>query len=258
MARPNLIQIPGTILWARYSFSPNRFKYCGPDKNLELFEYTSQKKTDGGLTQILASFEAAFPYIEFIAHENKIEDAFDSRAVEAYWLGNDLLNHINFGKFYRHMEERYLKRSRSKSSFEKAVENIPHGAKPHHSFHVLEIFRKIGSLRGINHGPVLDTINNCLVEWGQVIKVEGQFLEVEYRPIIISDNQLVFASAQTKKIEYEFRGKSFFDNPRIGDWVSIHWNWACDILTARQLQNLQKWTLWHLSLANKKFSAPSR
>lgn len=248
---------PGSILWARYSFSPNRFKYCGPDKNLELFEYTSRQKTDRGLTQILSHFEAAFPYIEFIARENKIKDPFDFRAVEAYWLGNDLLNHIHLNKFYHHLKDRYLKRFKTKTSFDEIAGKIPLGARPYHAFHVLEIFREVGSMRSINHGPVLKTINNCLIGWGKVIKIADEFLEVEYRPLELLNHRLVFGPAQTKKIEYKFRHKSFFDTPQIGNRVSIHWNWACDILTPRQLQNLQKWTLWHLKIANS-FNVPSR
>lgn len=244
-----LIKVPGTILWARYSFSPNRLKYCGPDANLDLFERASRKISDQKLREILSEFEAAFPYIQFIANENKIEDPFDWKVVEAYWLGNDLLTKVSVSKFYRHLEDHFG--NRAKPGVLTLIANkLPKGAKPHHSFHVLDVYQKVGSMRGVNLGPAIETINNCLISWGRVIKIDKNFLEVEYQPLILN-KKLFFGPNQTKKIDYQFQGKTLLDNPQIGDWVSIHWNWACDILTDRQLKNLQKWTLWHLRIANQ-------
>lgn len=244
------IRILGTILWARYSFVPNRLKYCGPDANLELFEYATRKTGDRKLREILSEFEAAYPYIQFIAQENRIRDPFDWRVVEAYWLGNDLLDSISLDKFYWHLKKHYFKKAKTTKVFQGIVAKIPAGIKPCHAFHVLEIFQKIGSMRGINIGPVLNTINNCLIGWGKVVRVSDDFLEVEHWPLVFSKSKLIFGPRQIKKIEYKYQNKSFFDIPQIGDWVSIHWNWACDVLTPRQLKNLQKWTFWHLKLAN--------
>src|SRR3989344_6013550 len=102
----------GTILWARYSFSPNRLKYCGPDANLDLFECAARQTAERKLREILSEFEAAFPYIRFIASENKIHDPFDWRVTEAYWLGNDLLKKVSVFKFYRHLEDHFAKRAK--------------------------------------------------------------------------------------------------------------------------------------------------
>ncbi|PJE67387.1 hypothetical protein COU95_02725 [Candidatus Shapirobacteria bacterium CG10_big_fil_rev_8_21_14_0_10_40_9] len=245
------IKVPGPILWARYSFSPNRLKYCGPDANLDLFERAAYKVNDKKIREILADFEAAFPYIQFIAKENKIRDPFDWRVVEAYWLGNDLLEKISVSEFYRHIKDHFGKRAKS-DVLRSIGRKIPQGAEPHHSFHVLEVFPQIGALRGINLGPVLKTINNCLITWGKVVDITNDKLEVEFSPLIY-EKSMTFGDLQTKKIDYKFNDKTLLDNLQIGDWVSIHWNWACDILTDRQLKNLQKWTLWHLNLANQTF-----
>lgn len=240
---------PGPILWARYSFAPNRLKYCGPDANLELFEYAAAKISSPRLSEILTHFEAAFPYIQFIAQENKIKDPFDSRVVEAYWLGNDLLNHISLDKFYRHLKGRFRKRAKLQD-FRALESKIPAGAKPFHAFHVLEIYQRFGSSKGIDLGPMLETINHCLIGWGRVVKVKSDNLHVGYRPLLIN-NKLYFGPNEIKTIEYRYQKKALITPPQIGDWVSFHWNWACDILTERQLKNLQKWTLWHLNIANK-------
>lgn len=248
--------LSGSILWVRYSFAPNRFHYCGPDSNLTLFEYAVNKTSDGGLEQILSHFEAAFPYMDFIASENQINNPFDWRVVEAYWLGNNLLANVNIEKFYRHLKERFKKRTDAKV-FESIVGKLPAGAKPNHAFHVLEIFRQLGSSRGINFGPVINTINNCLISWGEIVAIDQDTLKIKHQPLVL-DKKLFWGPPEIKQIEYKFLGKTFLENPQIGDWISFHWNWACEILTERQLKNLQRWTLWQLKIANISFNVPNR
>lgn len=200
-----LIKVPGTILWARYSFSPNRLKYCGPDANLDLFERAAKKINDKKIVEILSDFEAAFPYIQFIASENHIQDPFDWRVVEAYWLGNELLNQISLNKFYDDLRARFGKRIKSKT-FNRIVLKIPAGAKPYHAFHVLEIFLQIGTLRKINLGPVLETINNCLISWGRVIGVDKNKLEVAYQPLLVN-KKLFLAQRRLKRSNINLKTK---------------------------------------------------
>ncbi len=243
-----IIKITGPILWARYSFSPNRLKYCGPNANLDLFERAAAKIDDKKIREILTDFEAAYPYIQFIANENKIQDPFDWRVVEAYWIGNELLDNISVSKFYRYLEDHFGKRAKKEIMYQISGK-VPLGAKPYHAFHVLEIYRRLGSLKGHRPGPLLETINNCLVTWGKIIDIKKGKLEIEYSPVIYQ-NKLILGQPRKKDIDFQFKDKALLGNPRVGDYVSVHWNWACDILTERQLKNLQKWTLWHLKLAN--------
>lgn len=246
----NPIVVSGTILFTRYAFSPNRLKYCGPDANLDLFEYASRNISDNGLVELLSEFEGAYPYLQFIANSNNLKDPFDYRVVEAYWIGNNLLKNVSLNKFYYHLKDRFGKRIPLKD-FGNLTDKIPYGAKPYHAFHVFDIYKKMGGIRGIDLGPVLNTINNCKISWGKIIKIEKDFLKVEYQPLLL-DKKLHFGQPETKRIDYKFKNKSFLENPKIGDWVSFHWNWACDILTKAQLNNLQKWTSWHLKIANTK------
>ena len=82
----------GIMRCSRYSFGPNRLHYCGPDRNSELRDYIKTNKTDPGLRGILQKFETLYPYLRHIARINNISDPFDYRVVEAYWLGNSLLD----------------------------------------------------------------------------------------------------------------------------------------------------------------------
>lgn len=38
---------------------------------------------------------------------------------------------------------------------------------------------------------------------------------------------------------------------RAGDWVTIHWGWVCEVVDARGLADLQRWSAHHLAIANQ-------
>ena len=52
-----------------------------------------------GLELLARQFAGAWPYLEFIAGVSGIKDPLDRRVVEAYWLGNDLLERIDMKTF---------------------------------------------------------------------------------------------------------------------------------------------------------------
>ena len=39
--------------------------------------------------------------------------------------------------------------------------------------------------------------------------------------------------------------------PKVGDWVSVHWGYVCEVLTLRQVRNLKYYTELAISLANR-------
>lgn len=54
------------------------------------------------------------------------------------------------------------------------------------------------------------------------------------------DNRTLFGLAQ-----------SLTDQAQPGDWVSIHWGWACEVLSEAQLTSLQRFTRHNLAIANQ-------
>ncbi len=46
-------------------------------------------------------------------------------------------------------------------------------------------------------------------------------------------------------------GVGYLGGIRPGDWVSLHWDWVCDRLTARQLRSLRYNTLRQLEITNR-------
>ena len=49
--------------------------------------------------------------------------------------------------------------------------------------------------------------------------------------------------------------KSIGLEPKIGEWVSVHWGCVCEVLSARQLGNLEYYTKLSIMLANR-YNAP--
>jgi hypothetical protein len=46
-------------------------------------------------------------------------------------------------------------------------------------------------------------------------------------------------------------GRGFADNAQPGNYVSIHWNWACEVLSPSALRRLMGATRRYLALANE-------
>jgi len=238
----------GMLIAAKYAFSPNKLQYCGGDRNNNLFEYVSQNTQDGGLKEILSEFETMYPYLKLIADSSHIPDPLDSRVSEAYWIGNDLLNNISMNNFYNYLiDKQNLKKKFKMKITEKVIGKIPVGAKPHHSFHVLNIPKRTGYYP-VEH--TLETINECLILPAKVLKIKQGKLEVKFRPLTFKDNKLIFGISENKDIHFEFRDKKFIENIKIGEYVSMHWSWACDKLSELQVMNLNRWNGYSVKLVN--------
>jgi len=234
----------GPQLFARYAFMPNRLGYCGSDDNRALFDYCLEGVTDNGLRGLLRKFTGAMPYLRLIAACNAILDPLDLRVVEAYWLGNDLLQGVEARALYDSLRDRFG-RQMSTNNLELLLGKAPAGAHPHHSFHVLEVCPRNG------WPQALSFMDNCRISWGQVISVDGSALTVEAMPLVIVGNSLVLATPEHRTVNRENDGKGLISAAHPGDWVSIHWGWACQVLTPQQVANLERWTRYHLGIVNE-------
>lgn len=239
----------GILRCSRYAFGPNRLHYCGPDANREIFYYIHNKISDPGLENLLKVFRTMYPYLRLIAETNKIKDPFDDRVVEAYWIGNELLETIEKKQLYRHLlEEQKIKKRINGKSFEGVVEKIRQGAVPHHSFHVLDIWKRTGHLN-IEHTP--ETLDSCRISWGTVRQINGPFVTVDTETLLCIDGKLVLSKPAPRKITRTLEANIDIEGLKKDDMVSIHWGVICEIITARQAAILKKYTLKHLELANQ-------
>ncbi|MBI4672600.1 MAG: hypothetical protein HY741_13155 [Chloroflexi bacterium] len=234
----------GPQLFARYAFMPNRLTYCGGDDNAALFQYCIEGVTDQGLRELLKKFTGAVPYLKLIAQSNLIPDAFDARVVEAYWLGNELLKGVEARALYDSLRARFGKQLHAKD-LELVLGKAPAGAHPHHGFHVLEVCPRNGWPQSLGY------MDNCRVSWGKVVSLEGATLTAEVAPLQLIGNNLVLGAPELRRVKSQIDGRGMVDRAAPGDWISIHWGWACQVLTPKQLAALERWTRYHLQLANQ-------
>jgi len=244
----NLPKFDGMLLAARYAFMPNKLRYCGGDRNSEIFSYVAEGQSDPGLKVLLEEFATMYPYLRLIADANKIYDPFNYKVVEAYWIGNELLENVSMQNFYRYLiDGQQLKKKFKPGLVEKVIGKIPVGAKPHHSFHVLNIPKRTG------HYPVehtLNTMDQCRIAAGKVKSVLPGKMLVECQPLVIENNKLKLGDPIEREVLTEINKKAFVREPMVGDMVSLHWNWVCDFLCEEQVKNLNRWTNYNLALAN--------
>jgi hypothetical protein len=271
----------GPVLFARYAFGPNRLGLCGPEDWRSLLELgaagaAAGAGTDGarpgtqdakpanldartralvsdidhGLRDLAARFEGAYPYLELIARAHGISDVMDRRVVDAYWIGNALSDQVDPGLMLQSMDTRF--RAQLSPEAWHWLEGKPQaGARPTHAFHVFDVFPRVGLMRG---GAITDAIklmDSCRIRWGRVLEVKGEQLVVNAVPLRLVEGKLVLGEARPQSVRRWLDGTGFVSDVGIGDVVSLHWDWACEVLSPARLDALQRRTAHQLGLANQ-------
>ncbi len=248
---PPIRQTPGPILFVRYAFPPNYHGACGPNESQTLFEYGAREMIDGGLRSLAKQFAGAWPYLELIAQANDLADPLDRRVVEAYWVGNRLLDRVGVRHLGNSMEERF--RLRTGRQFGHVVDSVVDGGMPHHSFHVFCIYPWVGLLGDDRrHEYALQVLQRCRIRWGQVITVLPSQLLVSSRPLQFDRGRLFLGEPVVETVERTLDGVGLVQDFEPGDWVSMHWEWVCDKLDIRQLHSLCSYTAMHLDMVNSR------
>jgi len=239
----------GILRCSRYSFGPNRLHYCGPDANHEMLGYIKNKASDPGLESMLSKFKTLYPYLKFIAAANNIKDPFNNRVVEAYWIGNELLETVEKKNFYRHLlNDHQIKKRIGNKAFDEVAEKIRAGAVPHHSFHVFNIWKRTGELE---REHTLESMDNCRISWGAVENIDGPSITISTEPLLYDKGKIFLGSPVSKKITRNLESYFDIEQLKIGEIVAVHWGVPCEVITPNQALMLRKYTIKHLKLANK-------
>lgn len=238
----------GIMRCSRYSFGPNRLHYCGPDANRELHDLIESGESNIALSLLLKQFKTLFPYLRQIAQANDISDPFDSRVVEAYWLGNELLDSVEKNTLYHFLVDDLKVKDKLKSKeFVWLEEKIKQGAVPHHSFHVLNIWQQTG------HNDLLSDLtrmDECRISSGVVTKVEGPEITVSTEPLIYVNGKFTLGPLISKALTRQLEAEYDIEQIKPGQTVSIHWSVPCEVITPKQAETLKKYTLKNIAFAN--------
>lgn len=248
----------GPVLFARYAFGPNRLGLCGPEDWRSLLELGAASgateaqalEIDHGLRDLAAGFEGAYPYLELIAAAHGIEDPMDLRVVDAYWIGNALSDRVDPGLMKRSIDTRF--RAQLLPEAWKWLEGKPEaGARPTHAFHVFDVFPRVGLMRGGQVTDAVGLMDSCRIRWGRVMEVTGDSLVVNAVPLGLAEGRLALMEPKVQTVRRWLDGRGFVADVAEGDVVSLHWDWACEVLSQERLGALQRRTAHQLELANQ-------
>jgi hypothetical protein len=241
----------GPLLFARYAYPPNALGLCGADSPRTLLEYGAAGASDGGLAELARTFEGAWPYLTLIAGANAISDPLDARVVQAYWVGNELLDRVRPGELARHVDDRFhgrLGRARDRV-FDAAFA----GAIPHHCFHVLAVYPWLGLLRsGIVDEP-LRVLDRCRITPALVRAADGESADVLVQPLLWDGGTLRLGEPTPRSVRWSADGSAFISPPKPGERLALHWDFACDRLTAGEAAALDRSTRRVLGAVNRAY-----
>jgi hypothetical protein len=241
------------VLFARYAFPPNSHGFCGPADSGGFFEYGVAGVDDGGLRAMARQFAGAWPYLQLIAAATGLADPLDRRVVEAYWVGTPRLDRVGTYAVGESMEERF--RHLTGARFGSLTEGVLAGGVPHHSFAVFCIYPYTGLLTdGRKAASALAVLDRCRIRWGRVLAVQGDRVVVESSPLTWDGDRLALGAPVTETVVQSVGGIGMVGGVARGDWVSLHWEWVCDRLTAPQVGRLRRFTERHLAIVNDRSS----
>lgn len=214
----------GAVLFARYAYPPNELGYCGPADASALLR--SERTAD--IEDHARRFEGAWCYLELLAETAGSADPLDERVVEAYWIGNDLLEQVSSEAVLARLRDRF--RGQLGGTWQDAAGR----ALAHHSFQVFEVYPWARLLRDSGHPTAVDVLDRCRIRTGVVRSVEGESATVESRPLTWTGAGLAPGAPCRERVRWSTGGRSLIAGLAPGDLVALHWDWVCDVVTEEQ------------------------
>ncbi len=234
----------GVQLAARFSIATNRLKYCGPaDAEPALFRTIVKGKDLSNSRKLLLRFEALEPYLTAIAAKHGL-DPLDHDVVEAYWIGNELLDGFTRDDF-RGILDTLARRGLPKSMADAFAAHLPLRPLPHHVFHVSYV--GVGNVTG-HVKTTLPNMEACRPAWAKVLQVSKGQLDLEKPALTYARGRLGIGPSVRETLAYDPR---VLAGVHKGDHVALHWNWPAVVLEDRQLTNLRTYTDRSLASANE-------
>jgi hypothetical protein len=247
----------GAVLFARYAYPPNELGYCGPADAAGFLRSASGGGNGGAdegaeLARRARAFDGAWAYLEILAEAAGIENPLDHRVVEAYWVGNDLLQQLDRHAFECQVRRRFdtqvAGRWRGLDVADGA--EVPGYPAAHHSFHVFEVYPWVPLLFSGSSTPVT-VLDRCRIRWGQVLSVQGDEVVVRSRPLTFDGRELALGPLQAERARWASGGRALTQGLAPGQDVSLHWDWVCDVLDTGALTALREFSAGQLAATNR-------
>lgn len=217
----------GTLLFARYAYPPNELGFCGPDGAPALLNADTME-----IARRARRFEGAWSYLEFIARSAGVADPLDEAVVEAYWIGNDLLDRVDSAGLVAWLRDRFV------GQVGGTWADAGGRALAHHSFQVFEVYPWAAMLRRTESPVAVSVLDRCRIRTGVVRDVLGETASVRCRPLVWDGAELVPGPETDEVVRWSANGRSLLPGLAVGDKVALHWDWVCDVITGEQVARI--------------------
>jgi hypothetical protein len=237
----------GVTLFSRYAFPPNSLGYCGPEDSGLLLDLMAEAPMVAGdeLRHVAQGFAGAWPYLTLIGGLVG-RDPLDTRVVEAYWIGNSLLDRVDLAVWGNSLDDRFARRAGADAAI--ITDAAARGGVPTHAFHVFCVYPWVGLLRGGATEQALAVIDSCRIRWGTIRNAAGDDRFVVSSQPLTWDGRILGLGQPEDQFVHAPVDRSVVVN--VGDTVSLHWDYVCDRLTRPKLAELQSRHNNHLALVN--------
>ncbi|MGI8416358.1 MAG: DUF6390 family protein [Nakamurella sp.] len=247
----------GEAMFARYAYPPNVLGYCGSGDGHELLEFADRHQGPDpsparpvDIGQRARTFDGAWPYLEHLAAVCGADSAMEARVVEAYWVGNELLESGDDEAFASAVRTAF---GGERGTDLEALETSPRPV-AHHSFHVFAVYPWVGILRRTGAQQALEVLDRCRIRWGRVDAVDGAEVRLQSRPLTWDGSLIGLGAPRSECARLSVDGRSLTTAVQPGDWIALHWDWVCDRLTPTQLAALRRFTARQLAITNRAVS----
>lgn len=234
----------GPALGARFSLATNRLGYCGPaDAAPALYGAAVGDRPSGPAGEALLKFEALGPYLRALGAKHGLSPL-DRRVVEAYWIGNELLDPFDRADFAGILDALVL-RGLPRSVAARLREHLPDDPIPHHLFHVA--FVGVGAVTG--HVPTtLRNMELCRPAAARVRRVAADRLLLEKPSLAVVHGRLELGPPEATELPYDPR---LLPKVGPGSVVVLHWGVPVLELSGSQALALATYSARSLAAANR-------
>ena len=250
---PAAVPAAGARLFARYAFAPNELGYCGPADASALFELAATGSTGADVAGIARRFSGAWPYLEVLADLAGASDPLDERVVRAYWTGGPLLHQADPAAFGTRLLA--VIGPQAGHYWAHLTADLLPEASPTHAFHVLGVYPWSRLLTAGQPEHPLRVLDMCRIRWGRVITRHQDHVVVASRHLTWDGSRLGLSAPTGERVRTAIGGAGFVPDARPGDWLALHWDWACERLSPASLAALRFWTRWQLTATNNRLAA---
>lgn len=241
----------GPLLFARFAHAaavggdglPSTSRPARDTQGAQLGGYLARGVVDGHRAEVESEFAGAWPYLELIAAASGA-DRLDRRVVEAYWIGNPLVDAVPAEALHRMLSAWARTVGVPSEGVADAVATM---GVAHHSFHVLCV---LPWSRGpdASRARQLAAMEGCRVRWARVLEVGERHAAVRVRRLEWHGRLLGFGPPVVEEVLAAVEGRPIVGHLQPGEWVAVHWGRVCDRITPRQAQRLCGYTAKALQL----------